>query len=303
MSHTDRITFILHGRHCPNGLPEHLLAPFRDHFDIDIMLTTTADSATRFAREATLAGTRWLIAVGGDGTVHEVINGMMSVPAEARQHTVLGVLPSGTGNDFFRSLNSSADISQLPAMMAAGHYHPTDLIRVESSDGTLRWCNNIASIGISSDIVRRVKRLPAWLPASVSFNLAVISALLRYKPEAMQLTLDGEEISGEFLCVSVANGRFFGSGLGIAPHASLDDGLFELIMISRASSLDFVRLLPQLRQAKQLDDPRIRYLRGRELGISGIGRQCALELDGELCGETPVSFRIERAAIQCLRQP
>lgn len=302
-----RIVFIIHGRHCPDGLPQQLLQPFRDQFSVDVLLTTSASSATRLAREAALSSARWVIAVGGDGTVHEVVNGLMSVPAAQRQQLVLGVLPSGTGNDFVRTLGSGRHSDDLLALIAAGHAYPLDLIRVTTrgNDGQpqVRWCNNIASLGISSDIVRRVKRLPAWLPASAAFSSAVLAALLRFRPRPMRLTLDGETIAGRFLCLSVANGRYFGSGLGIAPQARLDDGLFELVLIRDGNGLDFLRLLPQLRAAQPLRDPRVRYLRGRQLQVDGAAADCPLELDGELCGSAPVTFELVPAALQCLMLP
>lgn len=307
MSTTARIVFILHGRHRPHGLPEALLKPFRALFDIDVLLTTSADSATRLAREAALSGARWIIAVGGDGTVHEVVNGLMSVPATLRQHVTLGVLPSGTGNDFVRSLGNASTMENLLPLMAAGHAYPLDLIRVttrnDSGQPQQHWCNNIASIGITSDIVRRVKKLPAFIPASAAFYSAVLGALLRCQPRDMQLTLDGQHIDGRFLCVSVANGRYFGSGLGIAPQARLDDGEFDVVLIQDAGSRDFLRLLPQLRQASIIDDPRIRYLRGRELNVHGDSAHCPLELDGELCGHAPARFELQPAALSCLMLP
>lgn len=302
MPHPSRIVFILHGRHCPQGLPEHLLAPLRADFDVDVLLTSSADSATRYARDAALSGARWVVAVGGDGTVHEVVNGLMSVPEAARQQVALAVLPTGTGNDFARSLGSGNSVPDLLALMAAGQVHALDLIRVTLADGSVRWCNNIGSIGITSDIVRRVKAMPARLPASLAFYSAVTTALLRWQPQPMQLTLDGQRIDGRFTCVSAANGRFFGSGLGIAPEARLDDGLMEVVLIDNAGSLDFIRLLPQLRQARPLADPRVRYLRGRVLTVEGDAARCPLELDGELAGHAPVRFELVPAALRCLRR-
>lgn len=302
MPHPSRIVFILHGRHCPQGLPEPLLAPLRADFDVDVLLTSSADSATRYARDAALSGVRWVVAVGGDGTVHEVVNGLMSVPEAARQQVALAVLPTGTGNDFARSLGSGNSMPDLLALMAAGQVHALDLIRVTLADGSVRWCNNIGSIGITSDIVRRVKAMPARLPASLAFYSAVTTALLRWQPQPMQLTLDGQRIDGRFTCVSAANGRFFGSGLGIAPEARLDDGLMEVVLIDNAGSLDFIRLLPQLRQARPLADPRVRYLRGRVLTVEGDAARCPLELDGELAGHAPVRFELVPAALRCLRR-
>ncbi|WP_174873781.1 diacylglycerol/lipid kinase family protein [Vogesella oryzae] len=300
MTPLPRIVFIVHGRHNPQGLAETQLAPLRASFDIDILLTSSADSATRFAREAALSGARWVIAVGGDGTVHEVVNGLMSAPPALRRNVVLGVLPTGTGNDFARSLATGDSLPHLVALIATGRIRALDLIRVTLADGSVRWCNNIGSIGISSDIVRRVKRMSPRLPASVAFYSAVSRALLAWQPQPMQLTLDGEQIDGEFTCVSAANGRYFGSGLGIAPEARCDDGLLDVVLIANAGSLDFLRLLPQLRRARRLVDARIRYLRGKQLTVNGDAAHCPLELDGELYGATPVRFDIEPAALNCL---
>ncbi|BBF86586.1 transcription regulator [Aquitalea magnusonii] len=297
-----RLVFILHGLRCPRSLPDRLLQRFAAHYQVDIHITTSAVSAEDMALQAVAQGCDYLIAVGGDGTIHEVINGVMRADAAARERVAVGALPFGTGNDFVRSLGVNDSLEQLEQLIASQRVRRIDLgrlsLRGEAGERVI-WFGNIASLGISSAIVEQVRRLPGWLPASVAFYLSILLTLLRYRPRRMQLTLEGGEvISGDFLSLCVANGRYFGSGLGIAPMARLDDGLLEVVMIKRGGGLDFLRHLPSLRKAQPVLDERVRYLSVRSLRIEG--QACPLEVDGELAGYAPVHIEVLPQALRCL---
>lgn len=298
-----RLVFILHGLRCPRSLPSRLLQRFADSYQVDIHITTSAVTAEDMALAAVNHGCDYLIAVGGDGTIHEVINGAMRAEAAMRQRVTMGALPYGTGNDFVRSLGLSDSLEQLERLIVSQRVHHLDLGRVSLPDGhgaeRSIWFGNIASLGISSAIVAQVRRLPRWLPATLSFYLAILLTLLRYRPRRMRLTLDGGEVvEGDFLSLCVANGRYFGSGLGIAPLARLDDGLLEVVMISRGGGLDFLRHLPRLRKAQPVLDERVRYLSVRSLLVEGLA--CPLEVDGELVGEAPVRIEVLPRALRWL---
>jgi diacylglycerol kinase (ATP) len=298
-----RLVFILHGQRCPRSLPNRLLEKFGQRFLVDIHITTSAVSAEEMALAAVSQGCDFLIAVGGDGTIHEVINGVMRAPVAARERVAVGALPFGTGNDFVRSLGVSDSVEQLDGLIRAGQVRCIDLGRLTLASGQggerVVWFGNIASLGISSAIVEQVKRLPRWLPASVAFYWSIVLTLLRYRPRRMRLQLEnGEVISGDFISLCVANGRYFGSGLGIAPMARLDDGLLEVVMIANAGSWDFVRFLPTLRKAQPVLDERVRYLSVRSLSIDG--QACPLEVDGELAGYAPAHIEVVPQALRCL---
>lgn len=298
-----RLVFILHGQHCPPALPNRLLQRFAASFQVDIHITTSSSSAENLALDAVQGGCDYLIAVGGDGTIHEVINGVMRAEPEARQRVAVGALPFGTGNDFVRSLGVSDSVEQLERLILGAQVRSIDLGRLtltgEHGGERVIWFGNIASLGISSAIVEQVKRLPRWLPASVSFYYSTLLTLVRYRPRRMRLQLDdAEEISGDFLSLCVANGRYFGSGLGIAPLARLDDGLLEVVMIRNGSSLDFLRYLPSLRKAQPVLDERVRYLSARRLQVQGQG--CPVEVDGELVGHAPIRIEVVPQVLRCL---
>ncbi|WP_293765100.1 diacylglycerol kinase family protein [uncultured Aquitalea sp.] len=294
-----RLAFILHGQRCPRSLPNRLLETFSREFRVDIHITTSGSSAEELALAAVTQGCDFLVAVGGDGTIHEVINGVMRAPEALRERVAVGALPYGTGNDFVRSLGVSDSVSQLYRLVTDRQVRRIDLGKLTRADGTVMWFGNIASVGISSAIVERVKRLPRWLPAAVAFYFSIIATLLSYRARKMRLTLDGVA-QPEESCVSlcVANGRYFGSGLGIAPMARLDDGLLEVVMIRNANSWDFIRFLPTLRKAQPVLHPKVRYLSGKVVELEAGAS--AVEVDGELAGQAPVRIEVAASALRCL---
>ncbi len=299
------ISFILHGKRCPHGLPDDLLRVFSVDHQVDIHITTSSLSATDAALAAVKAGCDYLIAVGGDGTIHEVINGVMQAPEALRRKVVVGVLPFGSGNDFVRTLGVGSAIRDLHTLIRDGAIQTIDLgvAELHGSDGVERieYFDNIASLGMGSAIVEKVNRRPAWVSPSVAFHSSIVSTLLTWRPQAMELRLDGGDwVAGRFQAVCVANGRFFASGLGVAPQANVADGRLEVVLIHDAGVRDFVRFLPALKRAETIDSPKISYLTGTSVEVRGVGVAPAVEADGEYLGRGNVTFRVLPAALRCL---
>ena len=298
------ICFILHGRRCPGSLPDRLLESFAE-FQVEIHITSSSLGAEEVACLAVEQGCDYLIAVGGDGTVHEMVNGVMRATSSARGKVVLGVLTYGTGNDFARSLGVTHSIEALRALIVAGTTRRLDLgsLSCTGLDRAPRriYFTNIASLGISSAVVARVKSLPRWLPAPLAFSWATTLSLLSWRPRRMTLRLDGGAAQSEALIeLCVANGRFFGGGLGIAPEARLDDGLLNVVMIRTASVSVFLRFMRALRQARKIDNPRIEYRVCRRVEIDTPPGDGLLEVDGELVGHASAQIELVPGALRWL---
>lgn len=296
------ICFILHGRRCPAHLPNRLLEHFSPAFEVSIHLTTSGQGAEEAACLAVEQGCDYLISVGGDGTIHEMVNGVMRADAARRARVTLGVLPYGTGNDFARTLGAANAVSGLARQIHEGRVRPLDLGRVRAgADGAVRYFANIASLGISSAVVDRVARLPRWLPSSLAYAIGTLWSLARWRPARMRLDLEDGEVREETLInLCLANGRYFGGGLGVAPQARADDGWLELVMIRRASIGAFLRFLPALRRGRRIDDARVVYARCRGVRISTWPEGCPLEADGERIGHAPVQIDLLPGALRWL---
>ncbi|MBV8045760.1 MAG: diacylglycerol kinase family lipid kinase [Paludibacterium sp.] len=297
------ICFILHGRRSPSHWPDRLLRQFSRRFVVQIHITTSGLRAEEVACLAVTQGCDFVIAVGGDGTVHEVVNGVMRAPAERRARVTLGVLPVGTGNDFARSLGMSASVSRLYRLIQRDSARWLDLGRIDTL-GEAPWTRyfaNIASLGVSSAVVERVARMPRWLPAGPAYGLGAVLSLLTWRPSRMQVTFDeGTVIEEPMVDLCLANGRYFGGGLGVAPEARQDDGLLDVVMIRNASVVAFLRFMPLMRQTRRIDDARVRYAKSRGVRVSSDPPGCPLEADGEQLGSAPVRVSVLPGALRWL---
>jgi YegS/Rv2252/BmrU family lipid kinase len=273
---------------------------FSDH------LTSRAGEATLVAREALLAGASRVVAVGGDGTLSEVVNGYLdSAGRPVNQSASLGLLPSGTGSDFRRSIG----LGNLKQAISSVLSDKTELIdaaqaffRDEDGREASRHFINLASFGLGGDVSAYVNRwrdrLPGWIGGQARFVAAALLGLKHYRLHRLRISADGEPafIIDSNLIV-IANGKFAGAGMMLAPNAELNDGLLDLILTDRATRLDVIRELPRIRRGGYLKNPKVRELRAREITITGEAR-LAIDIDGEMAGYTPARLRILPAAVR-----
>jgi YegS/Rv2252/BmrU family lipid kinase len=269
-------------------------------------ITTCAGETAKLARQALLDGITRIIAVGGDGTLNEVVNGYLDATGQPINSTaVLGLLPGGTGSDFRRSLGFLTAEDALRSITGSKTIL-VDAARAvfQDASGTTRsrFFINAASLGLGSNVAWLVNRYnkwwPRWLSGQVRFMLATIFALGKYKNVPIQLLLDGEHqlhISSNFIVV--ANGKFAGSGMMLAPNAELSDGLLDVLLTHRASRMDVIRELPRIYRGSHLKNPKVKQVRARALSIEAA-QPIAIELDGEPVGYTPAHFTILPSAIK-----
>jgi len=257
-----------------------------------IVETEGPGDAVRLAREALDEGHRFLVAVGGDGTVHEVVNGMLDDDRPVREDAVLGVVAAGSGCDFVRTFGLPGD-----AVRAAGHLegerlYRIDVARVEYRDGggtAVRYVPNIAECGLGGAVVRRAERLPRWLGRSRyfwGFWLSVGS----FRPAEVTVRVDRKEFTGRANNVVVANCQFYGGGMRISPRSYPGDGLLD-VQISTGPKSEAFTLIPKVYRGEHVPHPHIKELRGREIRVEAE-RPLPLEGDGEALGTTPATFTV-----------
>jgi len=265
---------------------------FADCYNTDFLFTEGYRNAEHLASNAVEQGYRYIVAVGGDGTVNEVINGVMQHPAHKRKDVVVGVLPRGTGNDFARTIGATASVNNLRCLIENEQFATIDLINITYTDNhgntTNRYCNNIADVGVGPYTILSADKLSGWLGSNLAFSFSALKALFQ-KPQLIEINADGHNYKGTTKCVCLANGRFFGSGLGIAPLADVTNGTMEVVIIEDVSPLLFLRFMRSLRAAKPVNHPKVRYITVKKASIIAENNSLPLDLDGEVVGFAPLT--------------
>src|SRR5579872_6180322 len=256
-----------------------------------IAQTTGPGSATRIAAEAAASGADIVAAAGGDGTLNEVLNGV------AGSRSALALLPMGTGNDFARTVGLYGRLPLAVQTLFDGDARPIDAGHVAG-----RWFLNVAGCGFDAAVAERANRGPRWLSGAPAYIAAVIATIARFRPAGLRLTLDGETRELRAMLCSVANARFYGGGMRIAPDARLDDGLFDVCLLAEAGVLEFLTPFPRVFRGTHTAHPKVAMLRARQVGIES-DRPLPLLIDGEVIGTTPAEFSLEPYAVRFLFPP
>jgi YegS/Rv2252/BmrU family lipid kinase len=237
-----------------------------------------------------------LVVVGGDGTVNEVVNGVARTGAE------IAVLPCGTGQDFGRTHRIPSSFEDAVRVALGGETRTIDLGRVELEDGASRFFANVGSAGMSGAVARRANAMTKALGGRTTFFYALTREFLAWRNTQVVVELDGDvRREGALHDVIVANGRYHGGGMKLAPDAGQDDGLFDVVLIGDVTKLDFLTTAPKLYSGRYLSHPKVELLRSSAATIDAA-EPLPLEVDGEPIGTTPARFEIVPSALR-LRVP
>jgi YegS/Rv2252/BmrU family lipid kinase len=248
--------------------------------------------AALLAREALGQGIRFVVAVGGDGTVQEVVNGMIEDDRPVVEDAVLGVVAAGSGSDFVRTFGLPGDAARAVRHLEGDRLYRIDVIRAEYRDGdaTLRrYVPNIAEVGLGAEVVRRAERLPRRLGRSRYFWSFWLS-VGRYRPGPITVRVDRKSFQGVANNVVVANCQFYGGGMKISPRSYPGDGLID-VQISTGPKAEAFTLIPKIYRGEHVPHPHIKELRGREVRVEAE-RPLPVEGDGEVLGTTPATFTV-----------
>ncbi len=268
---------------------------------LDHQLRTTEGpgDATRLARRALDEGSRFVVAVGGDGTVHEVVNGMLTADRPAVPDPVLGVVASGSGCDFIRTFGLPSRPAEAAGRLAGSDVRQLDVVKITYVDGegrqAVRYFANIAEAGLGGSTARRAARLPRVLGASRYF-LAFWLTLPMFRAGSMRIEVDGAMgYEGRAVNVVVANCRFFGGGMHVSPRSDPADGALDIAVFTGPKTNSFT-LLPRVYKGRHLPHANIVELKGRLVGLDAE-RPFDIEADGEVLGTTPATVEVLRHAI------
>ncbi len=250
------------------------------------------------ARRAADDGAEVVVAVGGDGTVHDVANGLLQ--AARTPPPDLGVVARGTGDDFVRALGIPTGPDALSTLLE-GRTRAIDVGRVQyrAADGTdgRAYFVSMAGVGMSGAVARRLFTTSKALGGRMAGLIATFAVFSRWTNAELSVTVDDEHREGLMEDVLVGNTEFHNGGMRLCPGALPDDGLFDVLLIGDVSKADLVRTLPKLYRGTHLSHPKAELVRGATVTVDS-GAALPIELDGEQPGTTPVRFEIVPGALR-----
>lgn len=267
----------------------------------ETLMTAAPEDATELTRGALRGGCDLVVSVGGDGTHNEVVNGFFTPEGPVRPEAQFGFISMGTGSDLIKTLEVPKEPELALKHLLESPPREVDLGRLSfvSHRGAReeRYFINIAGLGLDGDTVDRVNRTSKALGGFISFLWGTLVSLMLYRNVEMSITVDGKPVfSGPVVIVAVGNGRYFGGGMCIAPHAVMDDGYFDVVIMHSLSKIALLFNLPKVYKGTHLDHPYCISLRGRKVVIET--EQALLNLDGEQPGRGPTEVKLLPRALR-----
>ncbi|MES0031127.1 diacylglycerol kinase family protein [Mesorhizobium sp. M0040] len=291
-------------RHWPE-----VAASLKRHFgDFELRETQAEGDAERLALDLAAIGFELVIAAGGDGTASEVADGLLKAFRESGRTAELGLLPCGTGIDFARGLGLSNNVDLTLKRIAEAKPRKIDAgcISYVDDHGALasRHFINIASLGLSGATDRAVNadKRKGKVSAKALFYWRTVWEFLRYRFQEVAITVDdGAPVQARTALVAVANGKFFGGGMMIAPDAELNDGEFDIVILRAAGKLKLIWDIRLLYGGRHRNHPAITILRGKKVVVEPLGdvqkNAALIDIDGESPGRIPATFEILPGAL------
>lgn len=229
-----------------------------------------------------------LFVVGGDGMMHHAINEMAHCKSE--EQLPIGLIPSGTGNDFSRALGLDIKnpIRNIDAFLASAP------ISVDLGEVNGRRFGAICSTGFDSLVNERANSLN-WPKGKRKYDIAMLQELPRFKPRSYQITIDGESYDIKAMLIAVGNGSSYGGGMKVCPDAQLDDGLLDVMILHPVPKVEFLKIFPKVYSGDHAKHPKVEIIRGRSITIEG---EAITYADGERISPTPVKIKSLSAALK-----
>jgi diacylglycerol kinase (ATP) len=255
--------------------------------DAELRVTRRAGEGESIAADAVSGGHDRVVAVGGDGTVQEVINGLL-----AGTGGQLGIVPIGTGNDLARSLGLPSEPAAAWTVAMGRHTHQVDAARARNGMGEERWFASAGGIGFDAQVAAAMAANRRWRAGRAGYVLTTLAELRRFENRPVTITLDGEPFSRSVLFVAIANGQYYGGGMKIAPGAQPHDGRLDVCVVADVSRLTALREMPNLYRGMHVRNPAVSMHTARTIRIEGHARTL-IHLDGEPFGTLPLHVRLE----------
>jgi len=266
------------------------------HLDAKFVMTRSSAELERSARAAIAGKHRLLLVMGGDGTFQALVNAAFGADV------LLGVLPSGGGNDFAAALGLPSDPSKAAEAILRGKTRCVDMVKVQTADGRTRLYAGGGGIGLDAEAARYAGGPYRRLPGRFRYMASALRALARYRPLDVQIDFPGSDLApqeGKALLAAVLNTPTYGAGVRLAPEAAFDDGMLDIVMIENLSKIGVLTLLPRLMGSGELRTSRVKRWKARRVRIT-TDRPSLFHGDGEILGATPVEIEVVEKAVRVL---
>ena len=260
--------------------------------ELTIIETTFAGHANELAHKLDFDGYDGMIVIGGDGTMHEVVNGMLT--RSDKKQLPIGLIPGGTGNSFMHDLELMNPVDAAMAIIG-GNTRQIDVAKVKINN-MIKYAFNIIGWGLVTDVGNKAEQW-RWL-GEARYTILSVFEVLKYKPRLATLILDKDKIIDNFTFIIGCNTMYTGKGMKMAPKARLDDGLIDIVVVRHgASRLKLLTMLPQVYDGKHINNPMLEYYQVSEFSLIPE-RDEILNIDGEILGTTPIHVKIVPGAFQ-----
>lgn len=300
-----KIAIVLNGisrkkQHFYQGIHE----PLRKLFDVSVFETQHAQHAIELASKATLNRFDCILAAGGDGTLNQVLNGIMLHFKTTPQLPVIGIVPLGTGNDFARLCNIKPNADCLLTLLKKNKPRPIDIGRLEclneNGEKVVSYFLNACSVGMGPRVVERLMTSNRSLGPLLTYLKAIIATFFTHRPQSISVITSHWQWNGKVRVLAIANGQSFGNAMYIAPDASPDDGIFSTFIAGQIPLLRFLLLLQKIKKPRKINDSLLFYDSCTMAEIKALER-CAIEAEGELMGVLPAKVEVLPRQINFLR--
>lgn len=267
--------------------------------------TASPGDGIGIARRLVAEGFNFLIAVGGDGTANEIVNGIFESGESGRSAT-LGLIPTGTGGDLRRSLGIPSKVAEAIEILASGVPVPIDVGKITYSNlqgqPATRYFINLASFGMGGDVASRAKQAWGFLGGRPAFFWATIASLASYKGRTVTLHFNNDEQTCTVTNVAVGNGRYHGGGMNPCPTAIFNDGMLDVTVIDRLGAFELLRDIHYLYSSNVYRHPKTHHFRTRELRAEST-ELTRIEVDGEPLGTLPVEISLAAQRLKVVVGP
>ena len=275
--------------------------------------TGDSGNACRIAEDSAREGYRKFVAVGGDGTVHDVLNGIMFFVDSPELKTVrledfyLAVLPMGSGNDWIKSLGIPRDVKNIVGLISSGSFGRQDVVKVSLMDESgspksVTYMANVGGVGIDADVCRIVNvNKKMGMSGKILYVKALIQCLMRRVPVVARVLCDGEEVyHGKYFSIAFGIGKYSGGGMRQTSDAVMDDGLLDMTIIPELGALTIAMKAPQLFTGTFSRIKQLVSKRGTKIEVFPDNGRPYVEVDGEVIGTAPVCMEIMGQQINVL---
>lgn len=278
-----------------------ILPALQQAFPVELHETTHRGHAIDLAER--VSGTcEAVIAAGGDGSLNEVVNGVLRNP---KGGTAVGIIPLGTGNDFVRMIGMNQDPTKLIALIQTQQFKSTDVAIIncfdENGSETSRYSINACSVGMGPEVVRRLMKSSRVLGPTLTYLKSIIPTFFSHKPQRIEISNNQWKWSGLIRVCAIANGQSFGNGIYIVPDTQPDNGIITTCIAGALPLWKFLWYLQKFKARKKIIDPKyIHYKEGQIFRISS-NEPMWIESEGELAGCLPATVKLIPGAIQFVR--